>query len=78
LTLVNRKLSQEAADGGGGLFTNAITAAISGRRSDHDRGGLIDFGELYSSVKAQVVRETNGEQTPWLARNGLVGEMSLF
>jgi uncharacterized caspase-like protein len=78
-----RQLSQEAADGGGGLFTNAITAAISGQRLkyDRDRNGLIDLGELYSSVKAQVVRETNGEngeQTPWLARNGLIGEMSLF
>jgi uncharacterized caspase-like protein len=75
-----RQLSQEAADGGGGLFTNAITAAISGQRLkyDHDGSGLIDLGELYSSVKAQVVRETNGEQTPWLARNGLIGEMSLF
>jgi hypothetical protein len=75
-----RQLSQETFNAGGGLFTNAIVAAISGERLkyDRDRSGLNDLGELYSGVKAQVVAETNGEQTPWLARNGLVGEMSLF
>jgi hypothetical protein len=48
------------------LSINAIVAAISGQRlkCDRDRSGLIDLGELYSGVKAQVVAETNGEQTP--------------
>jgi uncharacterized caspase-like protein len=75
-----RQLSQETPNSGGVLFTNAVVAAISGQRLKYDRdsSGLIDLGELYSGVKAQVVAETNGEQTPWLARNGLVGEMSLF
>ena len=74
-----RQLSQETK-GGGGRFTNAIVAAISAERTRQgvDRNALIDLGELYSSVKARVVGETQGEQTPWLTRNGLVGEMSLF
>jgi uncharacterized caspase-like protein len=75
-----RQSSQEAPNGGGGRFTNAIVAAISGDRAkyDRDRSGLIDLRELYSGVKARVMADTKGEQTPWLARNGLVGEMSLF
>jgi hypothetical protein len=29
-------------------------------------------------VKTRVLEETGGEQAPWLARNALVGNMSLF
>jgi hypothetical protein len=75
-----RQQSQEVANGGGGRFTNAIVAAITGERAsyDSDRSGLIDLGELYSGVKARVERDTQNAQTPWLARNRLVGEISLF
>ena len=75
-----RQSSQETDDGGGGVFTNSIVTAISRERAkyDVDRSGLIDLGELYSGVKEHVLVETKGDQTPWLARNGLVGEMSLF
>lgn len=75
-----RQLSQEAANAGGGRFTNAILAAMTHNRSkyDRDRSGLIDLDELYSGVKAEVEAVTDGEQTPWLARNRLVGEISLF
>jgi uncharacterized caspase-like protein len=64
----------------GGTFTNAIVAAISSERAKHDRdrNGLIDLGELYAAIKARVMSDTQGRQTPWLVRNGLVGEMSLF
>jgi uncharacterized caspase-like protein len=75
-----RQLSQEIANGGGGRFTNAVVAAITKERASYDRdhSGLIDLGELYAGVKARVGRETQNTQTPWLARNRLVGEMSLF
>jgi hypothetical protein len=75
-----RQLSNEKADGGGGEFTNALVAALTNERAtaDRDRSGLIDLGELYYAVKGRVAAETKGTQTPWLARNGLVGEMSMF
>lgn len=73
-----RQLSQETSRSG--RFTNAFVAALTGERSsvDRDRSGLIDLGELYTAVKGRVVTETKGKQTPWLARNGYAGEMSLF
>jgi hypothetical protein len=75
-----RQLSHETAQAGGGLFTEAIAKAISEARATHDRdrSGLIDLGELYTAVKARVFEATKGRQTPWLARNALVGEMALF
>jgi Caspase domain len=75
-----RQLSQEIANGGGGRFTNAIVAAITNERAsyDSDHSGLVDLGELYAGVKTRVGRETQNSQTPWLARNRLVGEISLF
>jgi hypothetical protein len=75
-----RQESEEVANGGGGKFTNAIVAAITNERGsyDSDHSGLIDLSELYSGVKTRVARETQGRQTPWLARNRLVGEISLF
>ena len=75
-----RQFSQEAAAAGGGVFTAAVAAAISEARATHDRdrSGLIDLSELYTAVKARVLQATNGRQTPWLARNALVGEMALF
>jgi Caspase domain len=74
-----RQLSHETM-GRGGQFTNAVVAAILAKRNNNgvDGSALIDLGELYSSVKSRVFVETNGEQTPWLTRNGLVGEISLF
>ncbi len=75
-----RQFSEEIGKGGGGRFTNALVAAITSERAsyDTDHSGLIDLGELYSGVKARVSRETQERQTPWLARNRLVGEISLF
>jgi hypothetical protein len=75
-----RQLSHETAQAGGGLFTAAIAAVISEARATHDRdrSGLIDLGELYRLVKARVMVATKGRQTPWLVRNALVGEMTLF
>ena len=75
-----RQFSEENAKAGGGVFTAAIAAAISEERATHDldRSGLIDLGELYTAVKARVFEMTSGQQTPWLTRNALVGEMALF
>jgi hypothetical protein len=75
-----RQLSLEDPKTKGGLFTTALVNAIAAERTRRDREhtGLVDLGGLYSAVKAKVMEATNGGQTPWLTRNGLVGEMALF
>jgi len=62
----------------GGLFTNAIVAAMTRAPDTSPDSSFVDLGQLYTAVKGDVVRATRGRQTPWLARNRLVGEMSLF
>ena len=75
-----RQFSLEAAQAGGGIFTSAMVAAVADRRdsADIDRNGIIDLGELYAFVRSEVMARSGGNQTPWLARNALVGEMALF
>jgi hypothetical protein len=75
-----RQESQELPDGKGGQFTNALVHAVTAARgsTDADRSGLLDLREVYGAVKAQVQSATKGTQTPWLVRNGLIGEISLF
>jgi Caspase domain len=89
--LLNRKSSitviaaskghQESLEfGSGGAFTTALVTAISEKRqsTDTNRNGVIELAELYGAVKRQVVTITKGQQTPWLARNLMVGETPLF
>ncbi len=75
-----RQLSLENSSVGGGLFTSAIVDAIGKKRAllDTDKSGLLDAGELYQGVKNAVVEKSNGEQTPWMARSGIEGNLSLF
>lgn len=74
-----RELSEE--DGvRGGIFTNAVTDVISHKRGQFDtnKNGAIEISELYYGVKKQVVIKAKGQQTPWLARNQMVGDYALF
>lgn len=75
-----RQVALEDGRKGGGIFTSALVDTLSSDRNaaDADLNGVIDLGELYSSVKSKVLNETDGKQSPWLARNLLVGEMTLF
>lgn len=75
-----RQNSQEEVNLGGGLFTNAILQAVINDRAktDSNGNGVIELSELYGSVKGQVSVKTDGEQTPWIARNRMVGQVPLF
>ncbi|WP_439617738.1 caspase family protein [Shinella sp.] len=75
-----RQVALESAGKGGGVFTSAIVEVLGTGRgtADVDANGVIDLGEFYSAVKSRVLRDTQGRQSPWLARNLLVGDMSLF
>jgi Caspase domain len=65
---------------GGGLFTSAIVKAITSQRAatDTNQNGVIELSELYSKIKPEVLVRMKGEQTPWLARADMVGEVPLF
>jgi Caspase domain len=75
-----RQYSQERAAIGGGLFTKAIEAAVTTNRArvDANKSGTLELSELYGAIKRHVVEATGGSQTPWIARNNMVGEIPLF
>lgn len=75
-----RELSAELPKLGGGVFTYALSQAISGdrNRADANGNGRIEVSELYRYVKDKVSILRNGEQTPWLARNQMIGDFALF
>jgi hypothetical protein len=75
-----RQSSYEDRRWGGGLFTYALVQALKVRRAsyDRDRDGVIEASELYRALKSIVVPQSNGLQTPWLARRDLIGDFALF
>jgi hypothetical protein len=75
-----RQLSLEDPAFGGSLFASAIVEVLTKNRAlyDTDHSGLVDLSELYRGVKQIVMQKSQNEQTPWLARNGIVGDLSLF
>ena len=40
--------------------------------------GVIEVSELYRALRSIVARETQGQQTPWLARQDLIGDFAVF
>jgi hypothetical protein len=77
-----RQSSREGSQfgGGHGVFNYMITQALTTNRSttDVNNNGIIELEELYRSVKYNVRKRTNGEQTPWISRNEIIGEMPLL
>ncbi len=75
-----RQFSEETAVTAGGRFSLAIERIITSARKtyDTDGNGAIGLEELYRALKAAVVRDTAGRQTPWLSRNLVVGDFDLF
>ncbi|WP_449409297.1 caspase family protein [Methylobacterium komagatae] len=82
LTIVSaskgRQLSFEEPKGG--FFTSAIKRIVGSERraADTNQNGVIELSELYRSLKPEIDRRTDGRQTPWIARSGVVGEAPLF
>ena len=70
-----RELSFEGETWQGGVFTYALSKILS---EGHSPSGAIDVSDLYRKLREIVARETNGQQTPWLARQDLIGDFSLF
>ena len=40
--------------------------------------GVIEVSELYRALRSIVVQETQANQTPWLARQDLIGDFAIF
>ena len=75
-----RQYSYEGPKWGGGVFTDALVETIQRNRQNYDldHNGVIETSELYYALKSLVVRETGGEQTPWLVRQDLLGDFAVF
>ena len=64
-----------ALQGGlGGLLAALLVAAGMALLADP----ISQLAELYGAIKRRVVSSTGGLQTPWIARNQMVGETPLF
>ncbi|CAK0778277.1 putative Lipoprotein [Azospirillaceae bacterium] len=77
-----RQFSEESPryGGGHGAFNVALTRALTENRqkTDRNQNGVIELDELYGSIRENVRRLTQERQTPWLARNEVIGKMVLF
>lgn len=76
-----RQFSFESAARGGGFFTAALAGIVAARGDpaiDRDGSGAVELDELYLALKREVSRDTDGRQTPWIARSQMVGKAPLF
>ena len=76
-----RQFSMESPDFGGGfgIFTYALTQGMVPNAAEVDisGNGYVEFMELVEYVSKYVDTTTNGEQTPWLSRKELFGDLPL-
>ncbi len=75
-----REQSFEGVTAQNGVFTEAIVKAITSDRAavDTNKNGVIELSELYGKIKPAILGEMNGQQTPWLARADMIGDVPLF
>lgn len=75
-----RQTSIEGPKLKGGIFTSALSESITAgfKAIDTNANGTIELSELYGAIKRQVSMSTDGRQTPWIARNQMMGEVPLF
>lgn len=77
-----RQYSRESKNygGGHGAFNYAVSLVLGVERQTYDlnENSVIELSELYRGVKSIVYSLTKGEQTPWMARNDIVGELPIF
>lgn len=75
-----REESIEAGSIGGGVFTAAVIDILKDSRTKYDqnKNNVIEVSELYGALRQNVHVTTKGQQSPWLARNRMVGEFAIF
>ncbi len=76
-----RQNSLESPDigNGAGIFTYALLQGLGEKSNEADLNGndVVEFMELVDYVKNYVNEITNGEQTPWLSRKELFGDLPI-
>ena len=76
-----RQMSMESPDiaGGFGVFSYALVQCLGPRSRDADsnRNGYLEFYELVDWVVQYVDNLTDGEQTPWLSRKEMLGDIPI-
>ncbi|MEE4262198.1 MAG: caspase family protein, partial [Desulfobacteraceae bacterium] len=74
-----RQYSLESPDigNGAGIFTYALLQGLGEKSNEVDlnRNGVVEFMELVDYVSNYVDEATKGEQTPWLSRKELFGDL---
>ncbi|WP_206524659.1 peptidoglycan-binding protein [Devosia sp. 1566] len=74
-----RQFSREGVAFGGGAFTSALKAILTDLSgTDFSGNGTLELSEIYPLLKSQVIRQTAGQQTPWIARSDMPGEIPVF
>lgn len=63
-----------------GVFSQMMRRLVGQdfKKIDLNHNGAIELDELYRALKPGVLTATDGTQTPWVARNGMVGPVPLF
>jgi len=66
--------------GGHGIFSYTINQILTTKKTEADlnHNGIIELSELFKNIKYNVLKETNGKQSPWFSTNTIVGEMPIF
>ena len=76
-----RQSALESPDLGGGFgtFAYAVTQTLGpkAKQADLNDNGFIEFMEMVEYVGRSVDKETEGEQTPWLSRKELFGDLAI-
>lgn len=76
-----RQFSLESPDigGGFGVFTYNLIQSLGpeARSVDINGNGFVEFMEMVDYVSQKVHQLTNGEQTPWLSRKELFGDLPI-
>jgi uncharacterized caspase-like protein len=76
-----RQYSMESPDigTGAGIFSFALIQGLSAKSKlvDINNNGVVEFLELVDYVSSYVDEETKGNQTPWLSRKELFGDLPL-
>jgi len=76
-----RQYSLESPDigGGFGVFSYALTRGLgpNSREADVNENGIVEFMELVEYVSLYVDKATMGQQTPWLSRKELFGDLPI-
>lgn len=74
-----QSLESQQIGGGFGLFTYALTQGLgpAAREVDHENKGYVSFMDLVDYASKYVNAKTTGQQTPWLSRRELFGDLPI-